>query len=123
MSETRQLDLSQIRLDGDTQIRAEISDALVAEYTDALARGDGFPPVVVFFVSTTGEAAVTLTTSSRVETSSFVLTSALNPVSTTTPARLTVLKPGSENVIVYVPMGTCTNRYAPDACETVTMGC
>ena len=66
-------------------------------------------PVVVFFVSTTGDAAVTLITSSRVETSSFVFTSAVKPVSMMIPARLTVLNPESWNVIVYVPMGTCTN--------------
>jgi len=42
------LKLDSIRLDAGTQTRAHIDDATVAEYAEAMARGDRFPPVVVF---------------------------------------------------------------------------
>ncbi|MGO8928448.1 MAG: ParB/RepB/Spo0J family partition protein [Limisphaerales bacterium] len=42
------LRLDAIRLDAGTQTRAHIDDATVAEYAEAMARGDRFPPVVVF---------------------------------------------------------------------------
>ena len=45
---TAKLRLDSIRLDVGTQTRAHIDDATVAEYAEAMARGDRFPPVVVF---------------------------------------------------------------------------
>jgi ParB-like nuclease domain len=42
------LKLDLIRLDAGTQTRATIDDATVAEYAEAMVRGDRFPPVVVF---------------------------------------------------------------------------
>lgn len=38
-----------IRTDGGTQPRAEISAELVAEYTEAMSAGAQFPPVVIYF--------------------------------------------------------------------------
>ena len=45
---TAKLKLDAIRLDAGTQTRTHIDDATVAEYAEAMARGDRFPPVVVF---------------------------------------------------------------------------
>jgi hypothetical protein len=42
------LRLDSIRLDAGTQTRAHIDDITVAEYAEAMLRGDRFPPVVVF---------------------------------------------------------------------------
>lgn len=42
------LRLDLIRLDGDTQPRAEIDETTVAEYAEAMEAGAEFPPVVVF---------------------------------------------------------------------------
>lgn len=42
------LKLDAIRLDAGTQTRAHIDDCTVAEYCEAMLRGDRFPPVVVF---------------------------------------------------------------------------
>jgi hypothetical protein len=42
------LSLDSIRLDAGTQTRAHIDEATVAEYAEAMVRGDEFPPVVVF---------------------------------------------------------------------------
>ena len=41
--------LDQIRIDGGTQPRVEISNDLVAEYTEQLRSGTEFPPVTTFF--------------------------------------------------------------------------
>lgn len=46
------LKLSQIRLDGDTQPRAAMSQAAVDDYSDAMWEGVKFPPVVVFYDGT-----------------------------------------------------------------------
>lgn len=43
------LRLAQIRIDGETQSRAEINNEVVAEYAEALTEGEKFPPVIVFF--------------------------------------------------------------------------
>jgi ParB/Sulfiredoxin domain len=40
--------LDTIRLDAGTQTRAHIDEVTVAEYSEAMARGDQFPPVIVF---------------------------------------------------------------------------
>jgi len=45
---TRKLKLSEIVTDAGTQVRASLNEATVAEYTDALADGAKFPPVIVF---------------------------------------------------------------------------
>ena len=46
---TTTLLIDQIRIDGGTQPRVEISNDLVAEYTEQLRRGTEFPPVTTFF--------------------------------------------------------------------------
>lgn len=40
--------LSSIRLDGDTQVRASLDQQIVAQYAEHMADGDHFPPVIVF---------------------------------------------------------------------------
>jgi hypothetical protein len=42
------LPLGLIRTDGGTQPRAELSEAMIEDYTAEMKRGDEFPPVVVF---------------------------------------------------------------------------
>ncbi|MDP3139825.1 MAG: hypothetical protein Q8N17_26250 [Burkholderiaceae bacterium] len=44
--------LDEIRLDGDTQPRTGISEAVVADYAEAILRGDALPPVVAFWDGT-----------------------------------------------------------------------
>lgn len=46
---TQTLPLKQIRIDGGTQPRVEISEEVVAEYAEQLREGSAFPPVTVFF--------------------------------------------------------------------------
>ena len=46
---TTTVPMEQIRIDGDTQPRVEISDNLVAEYVEQLENGTEFPPVTIFF--------------------------------------------------------------------------
>lgn len=43
------INLRSIRIDGGTQSRAELNHATVDEYSEAMAEGDTFPPIVVFF--------------------------------------------------------------------------
>lgn len=43
------IQLSDIRIDGGTQSRASIDQQAVADYAEAMAAGDTFPPVVAFF--------------------------------------------------------------------------
>ena len=43
------LNLSSIRIDGDTQARAELNQATVREYADLMRDGTLFPPIHVFF--------------------------------------------------------------------------
>lgn len=43
------INLAAIRLDGETQSRAEINNEAVAEYVEAIKDGAVFPPIVVFF--------------------------------------------------------------------------
>jgi uncharacterized ParB-like nuclease family protein len=43
------MELNVIRIDGGTQPRAQLDDATVVEYTEALGNGNEFPPVVVFY--------------------------------------------------------------------------
>jgi hypothetical protein len=45
---SKKLPLRLIRTDGGTQPRAELSKAVIEEYTAEMRRGDEFPPVVVF---------------------------------------------------------------------------
>jgi len=47
--ESREVSLTEIRMDGGTQPRAELDDALVAEYADEMKGGAEFPPVTVFY--------------------------------------------------------------------------
>ncbi len=43
------LALESIRIDGNTQSRVELDQAVVAEYAEAMAEGAQFPPLIVFF--------------------------------------------------------------------------
>lgn len=47
-TQSTRLLLTSIRIDGDTQLRAAGSEAVVADYAEALKDGAVFPPVVVF---------------------------------------------------------------------------
>lgn len=42
---SKKLNVGDIRIDGGTQPRTEIDDALVSEYAEAMADGVEFPPV------------------------------------------------------------------------------
>ena len=55
---------------------------------------------ITFWVSTTGDAPVTVTVSSMVPTFISPFTIAVNPVVNSMPSRLNVRKPGSVNVTV-----------------------
>lgn len=44
-----ELKIADIRTDGGTQMRTQLDLATIAEYADAMGRGDIFPPVVVFY--------------------------------------------------------------------------
>ncbi len=44
----RNLNLSDIRIDGGTQVRAAINDATVSDYADAIERGEKLPAVIVY---------------------------------------------------------------------------
>lgn len=46
------LDVDNIRIDGGTQARSELNEAVVAQYADAIAAGEKLPPVVTFFDGT-----------------------------------------------------------------------
>ena len=63
-------------------------------------------PVVVFFVSTTGAAAVTVISSETCPISSFMSIGALKLVVMTTFDREAFLNPLSSNVTVKLPIGT-----------------
>ena len=45
----KKLAIEEIRLDGDTQPRAELDQAIVGDYADAMLGGAKFPPLEVFF--------------------------------------------------------------------------
>lgn len=51
-TEKKMIDLSKIRIDGGTQPRNEINEAVVSEYAEAFRENATFPPVVVFFDGT-----------------------------------------------------------------------
>ena len=57
----------------------------------------------VFWMSTTGDAPVTVTVSSIDPTLNSAFAGAVKPVVSSMPSRLTVLKPCSLNVTEYVP--------------------
>lgn len=42
------IELTKIRLDGETQARVELNTTKVAQYAEHMEEGDGFPPVIVF---------------------------------------------------------------------------
>lgn len=46
------LDVDNIRIDGGTQARSELNEAVVAQYAEAIAAGEKLPPVVTFFDGT-----------------------------------------------------------------------
>ncbi len=45
------LSLERIRTEG-TQVRVALSEIVIREYADALARGDEFPPIDVYYDET-----------------------------------------------------------------------
>lgn len=45
----RRVKLDQIRINGGTQPRIEVNDAVVADYAEALTSGDKLPPVTIFY--------------------------------------------------------------------------
>lgn len=49
MSESSTLLISQIRTDGGTQSRAELNNAVIEEYAEAMRAGITFPPLTVFY--------------------------------------------------------------------------
>jgi ParB-like chromosome segregation protein Spo0J len=49
VSETTLLKLGSIRIDGDTQLRAETNQDIIANYVRDMQDGDIFPPVVVYY--------------------------------------------------------------------------
>src|SRR5689334_3666015 len=65
------------------------------------------------WTSTIGVSPVTVIVSSSAPTFSSPLTVATNVPESSMPSRLTVLKPGSENVTEYVPGRRSTIRYWP----------
>ena len=68
----------------------------------------------VVCTSTVGDAPVTVIVSSSAPTRSSAFTVAVNAPVSSMPSRLTVLKPGSVNVTVYVPGRRSTTRYWPE---------
>ncbi len=70
---------------------------------------------LTLWTSTTGDWPVTVIVSSSVPTVSSALTVATNVPVSSTPSRLTVLKPGNENVTEYEPGRRSTTRYCPVA--------
>lgn len=49
IADTKSLEIARLRLDGGTQPRAEVAEATVDSYVEALADGAEFPAVVVFY--------------------------------------------------------------------------
>lgn len=45
----KKIKLDKIRLDGGTQPRAELSEEIITEYSDAMSDGAKFPPVTIFY--------------------------------------------------------------------------
>ena len=66
---------------------------------------------LVFCTSTSGVSPVTVIVSSSAPTRRSASIFAVNEPASTTPSRLTVLKPGSVNVTVYVPGTRLTIWY------------
>lgn len=48
MGRPKTLKLADVRLDGDTQVRCQLDEAAVADYCEAIKRGDKLPPITVF---------------------------------------------------------------------------
>ena len=49
------IDPKRIRIDCDTQSRVELNEAIIAEYAEAMERGEEFPAILVFFNEETDE--------------------------------------------------------------------
>ena len=49
------IDPKRIRIDCDTQSRVEMNEAVIAEYAEAMERGEEFPAILVFFDEETNE--------------------------------------------------------------------
>src|SRR5262249_52258573 len=78
---------------------------------------------VVLCTSTIGVSPVTVSVSSTAPTLRSTLTVAVNAPLNSTPSRLTVLKPGSANVTVYVPGRRSTILYWPVPSVTTERVC
>ena len=52
---TTKIDPKRIRIDCDTQSRVELNEAIIAEYAEAMERGEEFPAILVFFDEETDE--------------------------------------------------------------------
>src|SRR5438477_8611055 len=74
--------------------------------------------VLALCTSTIGVSPVTVIVSSRVPTLRSALTVATKVPESSMPSRLTVLKPGRENVTEYVPGRSASTRYWPVSFET-----
>ena len=79
--------------------------------------------VEVFFVSTTGLAAVTVISSVTAPISIFMSIWAAKVSVMTTFWRVAFLKLASSNETVYVPIGTLGSWYAPVSAVTTVSGC
>ena len=52
------IDPKRIRIDCDTQSRVELNEAIIAEYAEAMERGEEFPAILVFFNEETDEFVI-----------------------------------------------------------------
>src|SRR5262245_9711840 len=75
-----------------------------------------------FWVSTIGDAPLTVMVSSRAPTRMSAFTVAVKPDVSSTPSFLTVLKPGRLKVTIYVPGGRSTmlKRPSPSVVDVLT---
>ena len=48
-TQTKPVDIAAIRIDGGTQIRAQLDTTVVSDYADAISEGAEFPPVTIFY--------------------------------------------------------------------------
>ena len=77
--------------------------------------------IVVLWISTVGACPVTTTLSSTADCSRVTSRLVLTPTLTWIPSRISVLKPGSLKVTVYVPGGKAGKRQWPRSLVTVSI--
>src|SRR5262245_7450434 len=78
-------------------------------------------PTLVFCMSTTGDAAETVTDSCRLATCICESTVRICPRPSFTPPRLNVANPDNSNVSSYSPEGNAAIEYAPSASDTTDL--